>query len=441
MADAGSSGTKLFVGPKGGNMTNTKVESACESHFCDNNGCYDKKCEYQGLAALACPTVNSTCTISADKVNLQANLTVEQLRTELPKQLRANLRDMRASLNCTDSEAYVPLMATAGMRLLTDDESKAIWDNVCGRPTGETVGFYPQESRVIDAALGETPMCGTISGTTEAYFEYIADWKQLGSNQSDDVCRVSLTMGGASSQIAVRVTSAQLDGLKGIESVMENFTKAKNSDKFYRFLNSEKYGKIILVSFLGTGKDIVSDDDEFITSRFAGGINTMQARADELGPDGKKNYTAAVKMLEAWINGDEETPGDKWWQAVSTKLMPIFANKAESVVFNTAALHDNKTLTDDEWKQLSQECKQSPKDKDAVKNIVLDCVCAKNGAATFGYKGENTCYKTWWTDKYKNTMGKPCLQQDGKMKTDLADWANGVIHLLQTRDEANSGSL
>lgn len=431
MADAGSSGTKLFVGRKGGNMTDAKILSYCKK----NVG--NEKCEYQGVAALACDS-DVTCNISDEEqqINLHTNITIEQLRIELPKALRAKIQAMQKTLGCDDQKTSVPIMATAGMRLLTGDEQAPIWDNICGVPTGESVGFMAKGlTETIDEALGATPMCGTISGTTEAYFEFVADWQQLSQQeQNANACRVSLTMGGASSQIALKLRPDQLTLWNEIDDVMAPYKNAKNSDKFFRQVVSTKYGTIILVSFLGTGRNIEKADGTFLTSQFAGGTNTLQVLADNLGAL-KNNYSASVEALTGWLNGDgtSSKPGDKWWQAVSTKLMPIIHNEAESVVFNTPALHDNNVLTQGEWDTFSQECNRPTTEQDKVKRIVLECVCTKNGSATFGYKGGNTCYKTWWTETYKDTLGKPCLKTGGTMKSDKADWATGVIHLLQNK--------
>ena len=80
----------------------------------------------------------------------------------------------------------VPVQATAGMRLIDQGANKAIWDKICnkeGTAGGDTVKF----------ATAASKRCGTIPGTTEGYFEWVA----ANQARTGTICS-----GGASLQIA-----------------------------------------------------------------------------------------------------------------------------------------------------------------------------------------------------------------------------------------------
>jgi hypothetical protein len=104
------------------------------------------------------------------------------------------------------NKGAVPAVATAGMRTLDQDENDVVWDNVCGKSDNK-VGNYNL------APKGD--QCGTISGTTEAFYEYKGYVKKMGTHppNHDDVeykaDRGTFTIGGASAQIAFPLKTAK----------------------------------------------------------------------------------------------------------------------------------------------------------------------------------------------------------------------------------------
>ena len=58
----------------------------------------------------------------------------------------------------------IPIMATAGMRLLTKEQNDNVWTAVCGTKHSNGYSFPSRGAN-----------CGTIPGTREAYYEWLAD--------------------------------------------------------------------------------------------------------------------------------------------------------------------------------------------------------------------------------------------------------------------------
>jgi hypothetical protein len=449
MADAGSSGTKLFVKRLGEKLTeDIKVFSACGN------------CVHRGVAAMACDTTDATCKITRDNkkdgssdylgdLTLAENLTPTNLKSQLPEQLIATLRKMRTKLGCTDL-AFVPIMATAGMRLLTPDQQQNVWTNICGKiGDANQIKFMDQMEDILPG-VNNINMCGTIAGTTEAFFEYVADWTKASNDVKNDRnhSKITLTMGGASAQMAVKMTDAQYtDFQNNVNSSLAPFTAMKNSAKFFKVIDSRDFGKLILVSFLGRG-EMLNNDNKLISIAMAGGANSIQDFVDEQANKGAvvpSNYSATIATFEKWLNADDANAavktsfnGDRWWNVIQHNVMPMFAQSASSVVFNTFALHDDKIMLDPEWKSLcdvNNVSKLTDEQKyQVVEQKLLGRECTKNGSLKFGRDGENTCYKVWWIHQFKQRLGRSSLAPGKNMITDTADWSNGVLFLLENRD-------
>jgi len=95
-----------------------------------------------------------------------------------------------------DNALEIPFMATAGMRLLTEEQNDAVWQKVCG--VASDAGDYKFAPR--------GPACGTIPGTMEAYFEWLAN---VASGLSKTATG-TFTIGGASAQIGVPLMNEKM---------------------------------------------------------------------------------------------------------------------------------------------------------------------------------------------------------------------------------------
>jgi hypothetical protein len=96
----------------------------------------------------------------------------------------------------------VPIVATAGMRMLDQHDNDVVWGGLCGtsgnKPTGTNYNLAPKGTN-----------CGTISGTTEAFYEYKGYQSKVASGAPYEADRGTFTIGGASAQIAFPITTPE----------------------------------------------------------------------------------------------------------------------------------------------------------------------------------------------------------------------------------------
>ena len=106
--------------------------------------------------------------------------------------------DDKAKILCAaaDNKQNIPFMATAGMRLLTQKQNDAVWSNICGVEEDLKDGEEPGSGYKF-APQGDA--CGTIPGTQEAYYEWLAN-AAAGEQYMNTG---TFTIGGASAQIAI----------------------------------------------------------------------------------------------------------------------------------------------------------------------------------------------------------------------------------------------
>ena len=94
-------------------------------------------------------------------------------------------------------------MATAGMRLLTKKQNNDIWKNIC-----------KTEFNGYQFASIKSKKCGTIPGTQEAFYEWLANIAENSEiknrDQSFEQITGTFTVGGASAQIAVPLLSTKM---------------------------------------------------------------------------------------------------------------------------------------------------------------------------------------------------------------------------------------
>lgn len=181
MVDAGSSGSKLFSFDPD---TQEKVLTNCDKEAVDAGK------TLKGLSAFLYAG-DSTCKLES-KVAGNKKKQIADRPIDPPPVTAANYRDVLLkelkTMNQQPSNGNkIPMMATAGMRLLTKEENDQVWKDICGK-SHEGLEFNTMDSG----------FCGTIPGTREAYFE----WGAMVSNTKDPTFG-AFTIGGASAQIAI----------------------------------------------------------------------------------------------------------------------------------------------------------------------------------------------------------------------------------------------
>lgn len=218
--DAGSSGSKVCSFPGGIIETCEKVltECSCGIKSCADEGCRQMKREertrmsLKGVSALSYEI--DVCQPDVHVKNGESMLLTEEAQREHyafrllegAKRLKQE-RDICGDPKDRDGEPCppainkdnVPILATAGMRLLTREEDQKVWGGICGKEHG---GY--------SFADGDGPDCGTISGTEEAYYEFLAANTAAITRKTAQLAG-TVTIGGESAQIGVPLRGDQVD--------------------------------------------------------------------------------------------------------------------------------------------------------------------------------------------------------------------------------------
>lgn len=133
---------------------------------------------------------------------------IDDIAYALPPQF--DLKCMRQFANIEK----IPIVATAGMRLVSQDVNDVVWKNICGQEFEIEKNKCPsvKQSTLMKFASGDK--CGTIPGTQEAFYEWGAhvsyQWGLEGT----------FTMGGASAQIAIPLVTK--DDVKEFEILIKS---------------------------------------------------------------------------------------------------------------------------------------------------------------------------------------------------------------------------
>jgi len=109
--------------------------------------------------------------------------------------------ELASSTKKPKNAAAIPIVATAGMRMLDDEDNNKVWDNICGgKATTTGYNFAPKGTS-----------CGTISGTTEAFYEYLGFKAKAGKGEEGYTANTgTFTIGGASAQIAIPLANTEV---------------------------------------------------------------------------------------------------------------------------------------------------------------------------------------------------------------------------------------
>jgi len=197
MIDGGSSGSKLFTWKSTGEQVDQKIESKC----------LDRSTHpLKGMSMLnysptecRCPDVGGTPTpelalSSSEEMGKFYTKTIAEGITALYRGVGEKKGAHLVPNALPKNAEAVPLLATAGMRLLTQEQNQKVYGELCGKG----------DNNVKIAPAG--PWCRTLPGTMEAFYEWVANAMKA------RVVEGTFTMGGASAQIAVPLTAA--DGIK-----------------------------------------------------------------------------------------------------------------------------------------------------------------------------------------------------------------------------------
>lgn len=431
LVDAGSSGSKVFAFSSG------KGEGKLLTRCTDENRQAGRT--NQGIAALAYSKAECAWQIGSYEKELKP------LAKEQPDYAKAVLELLadtykrssgKSTLEGIRNRHNVPILATAGMRLLSQAANSKVWSYVCGQ----------SGSGLTLAEGGQS--CGTIPGTTEAYYEYLANAAQGAGNK---VLTGTFTIGGASAQISIPLKTqkdvADFTTLRATIKRDLDCAKLKLADgSTAPVFNKEGYGE--------TSKCV----DDYITFmpkseiKASAKVKTESIRISEiqglglisfLGLDGRGTFVAGgVNAIQSWavqMNCDKKTSdfaacvlklqkalsSDIMWKHVTT----YFKSKAlniDSFSYNTyaampaaAGLPVDKTA-DQAWK-LKEE---------------LDKKCGADNSAKFGYKNKNTCMKALFTSMYVTSFFARDADSDKKhLHSEIhhdpeRDWSEGKVEDL-----------
>jgi len=171
--------------------------------------------------------------------------------------------------------AAVPIVATAGMRMLDQEANTLTWANICGGGPNVAEAGYNFLPVTSDG-------CGTISGTQEAFYEYQSYVGKIGKTPSPEDTKGghtavatqktgAMSMGGASAQMGFELVSEKqetafkkliLEATKHIQCDHMKVSSGKLAPKF------EKDGLAKLRTMLGKDmmpKDLTDDSSGCVT--------------------------------------------------------------------------------------------------------------------------------------------------------------------------------
>eukprot|EP00931_Biecheleriopsis_adriatica_P052933 TRINITY_DN30885_c0_g1_i1.p1 TRINITY_DN30885_c0_g1~~TRINITY_DN30885_c0_g1_i1.p1 ORF type:complete len:517 (+),score=108.30 TRINITY_DN30885_c0_g1_i1:183-1733(+) len=444
MVDAGSSGSKLFgySSERGSEKRSAKVLTFCE----DRSDMTPSENSLHGLAALSYSA--DTCTLVA----VPPNDTRRVLHSPLdfaPLLLKSLFKLVTGSdaeaqapeklLGRVENRARVPILATAGMRLLSQSVNEKVWGLVCNR---STAGF---------SFAHRGSMCGTIPGTEEAYFDFLANaMSDSGSSPPSG----TFTMGGASAQIAIplmterdaadfrSMRSAVLEelncstlrladgsaapvfrpqsGLSPDKACIEDYLSFKPRSEIQAPVGrSTDIVGLGLISFLGLG-----GSGSFV----AGGVDTMAHWAEkENCSSPSMNFFACVAKLQDALSND------MMWKHV-TRFFRDKGFDIASFSYNSwAALPENVGLpvghgSDQAW----------------TLGRLVELHCSGGGALPASL-GERGCMAAFYVSLYTTAFFSPPADLGGQSpnaspelrKNDKVDWSDGfagqgLLSLLDT---------
>lgn len=381
--DAGSSGSKVYsYSPEG----RAKLETHCSAdHQSAGN-------VHQGVASLAYAKEECAWLINWPDHEVFTPL---HERTDYSSALLNLLADVYMSASGKShvedviNRDAVPMLATGGMRLLSRAQNDRVWHDICGR-TGAGFTIAPHGDK-----------CGTIAGTTEAFYEFLAVTGVAGNVSG------TFSIGGMSAQISIPLKSS--DDVMAFQQLKESIagelecsalTLADGSqipsfagtgaahgciDDFVLFkprseipaLSSEsEIEGVGLISFLGMqGKG----------SLVAGGLNAIKLWSQKEGCDGNgTTFSTCVSRLQDALSQDI------LWKHVTeyfhTNVLDIHSFSYSTPAAIPELLLDSPAVSgQDQALDLQHE---------------LQRMCSSNNGARFGHKESITCMMGWFSSLF-----------------------------------------
>jgi len=294
----------------------------------------------------------------------------------------------------------VPILGTAGMRLVSMADNQKVWGYLCGK----------SHAGLTLAQAGE--MCGTIPGTTEAYYEYLAN-AVAGKSK---VLTGTFTIGGASAQIAIPLkTQDDVSAFKNMRSLI-----ASKIDCTKLLLPSgEQVPHFNTIKKGGPKQECI---DDYITFRpkdsiVASGdveqnnIQTSQIQGvgliSFLGLKGSGTIVAGgVNEIHNWAKKEHCATNETSFSTCAAKLKAALdkdilfsevrdyfrsnALNIENFSYNTyAAFPEAMGIKNVDGKDAAWDLEKE-----------LTTKCNKDNGVRFGYQGQNTCMKALFTSLY-----------------------------------------
>lgn len=489
MIDGGSSGSKLFSfgTPDHDSERSMKVETQCT---------VDGAGSLLGAAVLAYDAnkCKPKVTVPAETAFGISGYTEELTEAEQYAHILLSSVRYLHQWPCTDggtvactrplNSRAVPMLATAGMRNLPAGENEAVWSNICGveLPGGPGYKF---------AEKGD--QCGTIPGTQEAFYEYLANLAKFGKDIPKQKIMGVFTIGGASAQIALPLLTepevgafrALIESVKGVLDVegqhcgdmklkagepmpffnnngechldfVKMVPKSDVPDSLQEYMN-EKVQQIGLISFLGLGKS-----DKF---GVAGGVNSIEQWAQDRkcgackDPDTHKAATCAkdYKYQDCERELQAALDEDIMWHFV-TDMFHTQTFSVNLFHFNTPAANPMNLLNAGEWFSSAQRAMTMLKmahhgvllgtfaqQVDGMMAVLDEirhgCVPSGRLVGGFGHRTEGSCMKAYFTMQFGllPLRSRDMADTPVEIKWNALDWSAGAKVSLETISHEDSG--
>lgn len=394
IVDAGSSGSKVFA------FTPDKTTATFYTECCKDLERGDRG-KLHGVAALAYSKAECEWQVGDNAEHLEPLGGLQRYANLLLQSLATTYKAASGKIDMTDVVASqdVPILATAGMRLVSQAANDRIWSVICGR-AGSGLAF---------ASRGEH--CGTIPGTTEAYYEFLAN----AANGESRTLTGTFTVGGASSQIAIPLRTeadvAAFDKLRAdIEAELDCTAITLADGQLAPIFSARREG----------GPRTVCLDD-YISIRLARDINVTAAVQQNirlsdirgvgmisfLGLEGRGTFVAGgIGQIERWAEhagcvGNQSSfadcnrklrealAGDLMWNHV-TAFFRRSALNIHDFSYNTyAAVPEEAGFPGVSGQKQGWELEAELKQE-----------CGADNSIHFGYEHSNTCMKALYTSLY-----------------------------------------
>jgi len=392
--DAGSSGsTVISFGQK---KAAAKLYTQCTDAQVKNG--YTN----EGTASLAYTKDECTWHIGTKDDELKPLQDPHKYAEELMQLLFDTYKEESGSSDVTKVKngGVVPILGTAGMRLLSTADNQKVWGYLCGK----------SNAGLTLAQAGD--MCRTIPGTTEAYYEYLAN-AVAGKSK---FLTGTFTIGGASAQIAIPLkTPGDVTAFKNTRSRIAGKIDCTKlllpSGEQVPHFNTIKEGGPTqeciddYITFLPENNIVASGDVE------QNNIQTAQIQGvgliSFLGLKGSGTIVAGgVNEIHHWAEKEQCSTNETSFSTCAAKLKAaldkdiLFSEVREYFRSNALNIENFSYNTYAAFPEAMGIEHVDGKDGAWDLEKGLTTTCSKNNGVKFGYKGQNTCMKALFTSLY-----------------------------------------